>query len=509
LGRNARIMVTMPSEAATDPQLLCDLLDRGMNIMRINCAHDDAAAWTRMVKNLRRAEKATGHRCKVSFDLAGPKLRTGPMEAAATLIKWRPRRDAYGLTVAPARVCFTLTPAEHASEATVVPVRGELPRKARPGDSVHLVDARDRKRTLRVIEADGDGCLCEADATAYVAPGTRLTLRRKGRSVARAEVGDDLPRIEGAILLEPGDRLDLVLGDAAARDAVHDDQGVLIEPARVSCALAEVFGCVRPLQRVFFDDGKICGVIEEVAGERIRIKITNVLQGSAKLRGEKGINLPDTDLELSALGAKDRGDLAFAAEHGDMVALSFVQRGEDIEQLIAELDRLDAADRGVILKIETRQAFERLPELLLTAMRHSSAAVMVARGDLGVEVGFERLSEVQEEILWMCEAAHVPVIWATQVLDSLAKGGMPSRAEVTDAAMAGRAECVMLNKGPYILQTLDFLHDVLSRMAMHQDKKSSLLRKLSISDVKLPAAGQRTAASSAGAPMPSSTSERG
>jgi pyruvate kinase len=109
----------------------------------------------------------------------------------------------------------------------------------------------------------------------------------------------------------------------------------------------------------------------------------------------------------------------------------------------------------------------------------------------------------------MCEAAHVPVIWATQVLDSLAKGGMPSRAEVTDAAMAGRAECVMLNKGPYILQTLDFLHDVLSRMAMHQDKKSSLLRKLSISDVKLPAAGQRTAASSAGAPMPSSTSERG
>jgi pyruvate kinase len=139
----------------------------------------------------------------------------------------------------------------------------------------------------------------------------------------------------------------------------------------------------------------------------------------------------------------------------------------------------------VILKIETRQAFERLPSLLLAAMRHSPVAVMVARGDLGVEVGFERLSEVQEEILWMCEAAHVPVIWATQVLESLAKGGMPSRAEVTDAAMASRAECVMLNKGPYILQTLDFLRDVLARMESHQEKKSSMLRKLSISDVKL------------------------
>ena len=101
-----------------------------------------------------------------------------------------------------------------------------------------------------------------------------------------------------------------------------------------------------------------------------------------------------------------------------------------------------------MLKIETQAAFNRLPMLLLAAMRHPPVAVMVARGDLGVEVGFERLSEVQEEILWLCEAAHVPVIWATQVLESLAKGGMPSRAEVTDAAMGSRAECVMLNKGP-------------------------------------------------------------
>ena len=482
--RNTRIMVTMPSEAATDVQLIRDLLQRGMDIMRVNCAHDDARVWAQMVRNLRLAELATGRQCKVSFDLAGPKLRTGSIEAAATIVKWRPERNPLGQTVAPALVCFTLTPDDHASMATVVPVRGELTRKARPGDIVHLVDARERKRSLKVIEADGDACLCEGDATAYVMPGTVLSLRRKGKTVARAEVGE-LPLVEQAIVLEPGDRLDLVLGDVVGRDGVHDDEGALLEPARVGCALPEVFSSVRVGERVFFDDGKIGGTIESVSSERIGVVITSAVGGSAKLRGEKGINLPDTDLQLPALSAKDLEDLGFAVQHGDMVALSFVQRSEDVEQLIAELDRLGAGNHGVILKVETRQAFDRLPSLLLTAMRHSPVSVMVARGDLGVEVGFERLSEVQEEILWMCEAAHVPVIWATQVLESLAKGGMPSRAEVTDAAMASRAECVMLNKGPYILQTLDFLRDVLARMESHQEKKTSMLRKLSISDVKL------------------------
>ena len=140
--------------------------------------------------------------------------------------------------------------------------------------------------------------------------------------------------------------------------------------------------------------------------------------------------------------------------------------------LLRELGKLNASQLGVMLKIETKTAFTRLPDLLLSAMRHPPIAVMVARGDLGVELGFERLSEVQEEILWLCEAAHVPVIWATQVLESLAKGGMPSRAEVSDAAMGSRAECVMLNKGPYIRETLAFLTHVLERMQEHQYKKN-------------------------------------
>jgi pyruvate kinase len=91
------------------------------------------------------------------------------------------------------------------------------------------------------------------------------------------------------------------------------------------------------------------------------------------------------------------------------------------------------------------------------------------------------MAEVQEEMLWVCEAAHMPVIWATQVLESLAKKGLPSRAEITDAAMGERAECVMLNKGPHIVDAVKALDNILRRMQEHQTKKSSRLRRLRLS----------------------------
>ena len=111
-------------------------------------------------------------------------------------------------------------------------------------------------------------------------------------------------------------------------------------------------------------------------------------------------------------------------------------------------------------------------------MRTPSLGIMIARGDLAVECGYQRLAEIQEEILWICEAAHVPVIWATQVLESLAKKGIPSRSEITDAAMGERAECVMLNKGPYTVMAVRVLADILRRMQAHQEKKRSMLRQL-------------------------------
>jgi len=483
--RKTRVMVTMPGEAADDPAAIADLLAQGMNIMRINCAHDDQQIWARMIGHLRAAEKKLGLRCRVSFDLAGPKLRTGAIAPGESVVKWRPARNTLGQVTLPAMIWLVEeSPAENLPESgIVIPIQGNLLAKARLGDFVKLIDARGRTRALEVIEVGRGACACRADRTAYVTPGIELKLSRKRKTLARATIGS-LPPLPQAILLKPGDLLDLVKGDTPGRAAVTNNAGKVIKPALVSCALAEVFQSVRGGEKIFFDDGKIAGTILSVTDNRIRIQITRAVGGCAKLLGEKGINLPDSDLKLPAMTAKDLEDLAFVVKHADMVAMSFVQRVGDVEELIAALARLDAAHLGIILKIETKQAFNRLPSLLLCAMRHYPVAVMVARGDLGVEVGFERLSEVQEEILWLCEAAHVPVIWATQVLESLAKGGMPSRAEVTDAAMGSRAECVMLNKGPYILETLRFLCDVLNRMEAHHKKKTAMLRKLSISDLR-------------------------
>ena len=473
-GIAARIMVTMPGEAADDPGLIRDLVEGGMGIMRINCAHDSPAQWKRMVDHLRRAEAAAKRRCLVCFDLAGPKLRTGPMAPGPAVIKWRPRRDSLGAVTGPARVRFG---------EGAIPVSPRLVAAARVGDTIELADARGRKRILTVVARSPGEFECEAQATAYVVPETHLVLERAGRVVTDGEIGD-LPHREQWIELHAGDKLEITRGEAPGRDAIHDKDGRVRSPARVSCAVGELFESVRKGEPLYLDDGKFRCVVREVRKDRLLVEILVVVGGVAKLRAGKGINVPGSHLALSALTPKDLTDLDFVARHADMVGMSFVQTPEDVESLVHELAARRASKLGIVLKIETRAAFQRLPGLLLAAMRHKPLAVMAARGDLGVEVGFERLSEVQEEILWFCEAAHVPVIWATQVLESLAKGGMPSRAEVTDAAMGSRAECVMLNKGPYIRETLRFLVDVLARMEEHQHKKTARLRKLKVTEAK-------------------------
>jgi pyruvate kinase len=241
-----------------------------------------------------------------------------------------------------------------------------------------------------------------------------------------------------------------------------------------------VFDDVRTGDSIWFDDGKIGGVIERREADRLQVRIIRARAQGARLGSEKGINLPDTVVSLPAMTEKDRTDLRFAAARADMVALSFVNSADDIRELRTMLGPQGDAQPAIVLKIETRRGFENLPAILLEAMKAPRCAVMIARGDLAVECGFERLAEVQGEILWLCEAGHVPVIWATQVLETLAKQGQPSRAEVTDAAMAHRAECVMLNKGPYIVQAVRVLDDILRRMHGHQSKKRSMLRELQL-----------------------------
>jgi pyruvate kinase len=489
--RGVRIMVTMPSEAAHDYRLVRALLADGMDCMRINCAHDDRVTWAGMVANLQAAKQELGRECRILMDLAGPKLRTGPIDPRSQVVKWRPRRDALGRVTSPARVW--LTPAEGPEEPPepsdgCLCIPASLLTGAHRGDRVKLTDLRGKSRTLTLGKAHGCSRWATSSQTAYLAAGARVpvtyvtSVSENADIRIHAEVGAP-PPAQRFIVLKPGDSLVLAPTAVPGTAAAYDAHGHLRTPAIISCTLPEVLADVRPNERIWFDDGKIGGVVESVEPDGVRVRITSARDSGEKLRADKGINLPDTKFRLPALTVQDADDLQFVVRHADLVGLSFVRRPEDVLTIQKELARLDAQHLGIVLKIETRTAFEQLPKLLLAAMRGERVGVMIARGDLGVECGFERLAEVQEEILWVCEAAHIPVIWATQVLENLAKKGMPSRAEITDAAMGERAECVMLNKGPHLLETVRALDDILHRMEAHQSKKSARLRPLRLSTI--------------------------
>jgi pyruvate kinase len=360
--RQAALLVTCPSEAAHDPEFFAQLALRGVEAVRINCAHDDADAWGAMIHHVRAIEGETGRRIRVFMDLAGPKVRTGEIR------------------------------------------KPESHERLLPGDRV-----------------------------AIVMPG-----------------GLDAPLPDGVVWA-------------------------------AECTLPEVVTAIRLGQRLLIDDGAIWTQVEETGADRIVVRVTRCKADGAKLKSAKGINLPDTELCTPALTDKDRADLAFIAAHADGISYSFVQSAQDVallQEALATARPDDWQSLALILKIETARAVRNLPAILVRAAAAQPVAVMIARGDLAIEIGFARLAEMQEEILWIGEAAQVPVIWATQVLEQLVKTGLPTRGELTDAAMAVRAECVMLNKGAYLMEAIDALDTLLGRMEGHVHKKTPQLRRL-------------------------------
>jgi pyruvate kinase len=403
------------------------------------------------------------------MDLGGPKLRTGPLEPGPQVTRLRPTRNAHGQVVGAGRGWLTSAkrPARPPEPGLVtLPVDAKWLAHRTEGDELTLRDTRGSKRRLLLAAAAPGGFVVSTEKTTYLGTGTRLRAGKKDST----KLGE-LPAVEQSILLAAGDIVQLTRD---CTPAPVDDDG----SPRIGCTLPELFDNAEVGERIFLDDGKLGGEVIAVAADSVDVRIDHPAHGTAKLRADKGINAPDTNLPISALTDKDLADLAAVIELADFVQFSFVREPADVIRLFDELDRLGDHDLGVVLKIETRQAFEHLPQLLLTAMRRRRVGVMIARGDLAVETGYERMAELQEETLCLCEAAHLPVIWATQVLEQLATTGRPSRAEISDAAMAERAECVMLNKGPYITDAVIALDDILGRMAGHEYKKSPLLRSL-------------------------------
>ena len=480
--RGTRIMVTLPSEAATDPAMVRRMVENGMDLARVNCAHDGPDAWSAMISNVREAAAATGSSCRVAMDLAGPKLRTGPIRPGPAVLKVKPERDATGIVQHPALLWFGAR-GDESPHAPVAPVEPDgWAGSRRVGEAIRLVDARGSRRTLTVERVCADGCLVSLRRTAYLIPGTTLVPAGSARGAdGTARIGA-LPATPQALRVHRGDEIVLTSDLTPAtptRDGHH----------RIGCTLPAVFEDARVGDRVRLDDGKIGGAVTHVGTGDLTMTVHFAAPGGTNLRAEKGVNLPDTRLHVGALTDQDRANLPFVGSHADVVDVSFVRSAGDVLELLAALDSLDDDGRrlGIVIKIETVAGFDALPQILLTALRRGDVGVMIARGDLAIEAGFERLAEVQEEILWLCEAAHVPVIWATQVLDTLARTGLPSRAEVTDAAMAERAECVMLNKGPFIDEAISMLAGILSRMQEHTHKKQSLLRRLRAWDLDTPA----------------------
>lgn len=355
------IMVTFDTDFADNYLKVKTLLLAGMNVARINCAHDDPDTWARMIAHVRRASEVTGKPCKVYMDLAGPKIRTAIL---------------------------------------------------------------------------GKG-------------------REKGR-----------------VKLKPGQRFLLA------------DEGDIFPKNRtvVGCTQPGIVQQLHAGERVLFDDGLFEARVVKVDGDTAHLRMVRISTEKPKLKAEKGINFPDTDLVVDALTPEDMANLPFIAEHADMVGYSFVSTPEDLEKLQHLLygKRGELQGPAIIVKIETTKAVQNLPALLLQAMQHADYGLMIARGDLAVEIGFERLSEIQEEILWICEAAHTPVIWATQVLETMNKTGIATRSEITDAAHAAMAECVMINKGAFTLDVIETLRDILTRTGGHRLKKRYTMRPLSI-----------------------------
>lgn len=478
----AHVMVTLATEASWDYTLVSSLLEKGMICARINCAHDDPVIWQGMIRNVNRAETEMGRPCRILMDLAGHKIRTGPIALGPSIHHILVQKDRTGKVVAPGHLILTTDSSESPSVDNSlfrVSIPKPLHKKLAPGMALGFIDNRNKQRYLKVEKALSDtDWLVSCEKSAYLVSGCTLTLTTTQQTDTRESfaLGEfageplDIRVFKNQLLL-------LTTGDIDGKPVEYAEQ-VLIHPAQIGCTLSSLIEKLEIGQPVWIDDGKLGAVVEAVTEQGALLRITVAKASGVRIQSDKGINFPEAEFNLSPLTPKDLTDLDFVCAHADLVGFSFVETLAGMEDLMFELAKRNVSELPIIAKIETNRAVKNLPDIILGTIGRHNLGIMIARGDLAVELGSARLAEIQEELLWLCEAAHVPVIWATQVLESIAKKGTRSRPEFTDAAMAVRAECVMLNKGPYILDAIEALVNVMVRMHEHQRKKFSRLRAL-------------------------------
>ncbi len=224
--------------------------------------------------------------------------------------------------------------------------------------------------------------------------------------------------------------LDVVAGETLV--LTTDDQvgGIHSDVKKVSIDHRSLHEEVHLGDRVLIDDGLFEVTVERIEGNEI---FTQVINGG-RLKPRKGVNLPNIKLKISAITDKDRNDLQFAYDHGlDYVALSFVREADDVKELIDAMLTTHGRKIPIIAKIEKPEAFRHIEEIIAVA-----DAIMVARGDLGVETSPQEVPLMQKSLIRQCNIAGKPVITATQMLESMISNPRPTRAEANDVANAIR-----------------------------------------------------------------------
>ena len=223
---------------------------------------------------------------------------------------------------------------------------------------------------------------------------------------------------------------------------------------------------VVPGNKILIDDGLIELEVEKVDGSDIVCRVLN----GGELGMRKGVNVPNVKIKLPALTEKDKEDIRFGIEQGfDFIAASFVRNADAIREIRAILDE-NAANMGIIAKIENAEGIENIDEII-----EESDGIMVARGDMGVEIPPEQVPYIQKLIIRKCNAACKPVITATQMLDSMIRNPRPTRAEVTDVANAvyDGTDAVMLSgetaMGKYPLEALKMMAHIVEDSESHLD----------------------------------------
>jgi len=276
----------------------------------------------------------------------------------------------------------------------------------------------------------------------------------------KIRLGEVVPGVE----LSPGEAFILYSGPSAP-SRPGDRQGA-------SVTYPDLHRELQPGNRVLLDDGKIELRVETCGDGHV---VTRVVHGGP-LKSKKGVNLPGAVLSTPALTAKDEVDLRFGLELGvDLVALSFVRRAQDLDRPRVIMDELGIR-RPIIAKIEKQEALQRLAEIV-----EAADGLMVARGDLGIEVALEEVPIVQKEAIRLCRLVTKPVITATQMLETMMVQATPTRAEVTDVANAifDGTDAVMLSgetaSGAFPVQTVQMMDRIARRAEQNLNYESVLL----------------------------------